>query len=304
MQSDGWYIDFAQQQFSCSTSPRAIALSRANGGPGCADKIRFKSTGSAKLGYPVYQEMTMSGPQGQPVTMKMETLDLSKSQLDQALFEIPPGYREVNDYRELMGGFTGMIGAGISAAKEAARNGSMASPVSEATSGSPKEAGKLRVGVVRFTNSANATLPDSRYRDVLVNQFRDIDYDAVALPVDGKASKDQVEAACKAVDCDYVIYTDLSQAKDPSGAKKAGGLFSKMTGVDTSSATPSGYRLGFKYRLFAAADMNTPKLENTESASESSADESANAALEREAMMVAVQIKRDQEMKRRAAKQR
>jgi hypothetical protein len=305
IQTDGWYIDFAEQQFSCSTSPRAIALLRSNGGggPSCADKIRFKSTGSARLGYPVYQEMTMSGQQGQPVTMKQETLDLSKAQLDQALFEIPPGYREVKDYRELMGGFTGMIGAGIAAAKDAARSGALAGPVSEQTSASAKEAGKLRVGVVRFSNSANAALPDSKYRDVLVNEFRDINVDAVALPVDAKASKDQVEAACKAVECDYVVYTDLSQSKDSSGAKKAGGFLSKMTGVDTGGATAGGYQLGFKYRLFGSSDMNTPKLESTESASESNADASASAALERQAMMVAVQIKRDQEMKRRAAKQ-
>jgi hypothetical protein len=307
MQVDGWYIDFAEQQFSCSTSPRAIAMSRASSGGGgaqCNDKLRFKSTGSARLGYPVYQEMTIAGPQGQAMTMKQETLELSKATLDQALFEVPPGYREVKDYKELMGGFTGMMGAAISGAKEAAHNAAAnySGPVGETSSGgvAPKEAGKLRIGVIRVGNSAGATVPDTRFRDQLVGELRGLNYDTLALALPANAGKDQVQSAVKEYDCDYILYTDVAQAKDSTSAKKAGGFFAKATGLDSSATSPM-YQLGLKFRLFAGSDLDKARYEGTATASEANMDLSSAAVIEREAMVTGVQIKRDLEIKRRQA---
>jgi hypothetical protein len=312
MEVDGWYIDFAEQQFSCAANPRTIAMSRANsgggrGGPQCNDKIRFKSTGKGnmgRLGYPVYTEMTMAGPQGQAMTMKQETLELSKATLDQSLFEIPAGYREAKDYKDLMGGFTGMMGAAYSGAKEAARNAAAnySGPVGEASSGvAPKQAGKLRIGVIRVGNSAGATVPDTRFRDQLVGELQGLNFDTLALALPANAGKDQVQSAINEYGCDYILYTDVAQAKDSTAAKKAGGFLGKMTGLDSGATNPT-YQLGLKFRLFAASDLDKPRYEGTATASEANMDLSSAAVIEREAMVTGVQVKRDLEIKRRQGK--
>jgi hypothetical protein len=313
MQVDGWYIDYSEQQFSCASNPRTIAMSRANsggngGGAQCNDKIRFKSTGNAnlgKLGYPVYTEMTMAGPKGEAMTMKQETLELSKATLDQSLFEIPAGYREVSNYRDLMGGFTGMMGAAISGARTAASNAqaNYAGPVGEASSGvATKAAGKLRIGVIRVGNSAGATVPDTRLRDQLVSELQQLNFDTLALALPANAGKDQVQSAINEYSCDYILYTDVNQAKDSSGAKKAGGFLGKMTGLDSSATSPT-YQLGLKFRLFTAKDLDKPLYEGTATASEANLDLSSAAVIEREAMVSAVQVKRDLEIKKRLAKE-
>src|SRR5207247_2243893 len=124
-------------------------------------------TGSARLGYPVSTEMTMTGPNGQPYTMRQETLELTTATLDPALFEIPAGYREVKDYKELMG--MGSIGGMISAANEAANAAASSSGAyhGSTSASTAKAAGKVRIGVVRFGNSSGQTLPDTTFRDRL-----------------------------------------------------------------------------------------------------------------------------------------
>lgn len=302
MKTDGWYIDFTEQQAICAANPRAMTMARGDGS-GCKDKVRFRSRGNAKLGYPVSMEITMAGPQGQPLTMKHETLELSKAQLDQSLFEIPPGYREVKSYQELMGGFTGMVGAAMSGAQQMASN--MASgPVGEASSGVPaKGAGQIRIGVVRLGNSAGAAVPDTRFRDQLVSELRVLNFDTQALALNNNAPKDEIFNACKQLDCDYVLFTDVTQAKDSSSGKKVGGFFAKATGLD-SAATAATYQLGLKFKLFGIDDANTPKLDAAANAAEANLDASGAAVVEREAMMTAVQIKKEQEIKRRMAKRR
>ena len=312
MQMDGWYIDFPDQQFHCATNPRTMAMARpsAGGGDGaqCNDKIRFKSTGNAnlgRLGYPVYTEMTMAGPQGQAMTVKQETLELSKATLVQSLFEIPPGYREVKNYKDLMGGFTGMMGSAISGAREAARNAeaNYSGPVGEASSGvAAKQAGKLRIGVIRVGNSVGASVPDTRFRDQLVGELQSLNFDTLALALPANAGKEQVESAIKEYGCDYILYTDVTQAKDSSAAKKAGGFLGKMTGLDSGSSSNPTYQLGLSFRLFAAMDLDKARYEGAATAAEANMDLSSAAVLEREAMLTGAQIKRDQEIKRRQGK--
>jgi hypothetical protein len=246
--------------------------------------------------------MTMAGPKGEAMTMKQETLELSKASLDQSLFEIPAGYREVKNYRELMGGFTGVMGAAISGARTAASNAqaNYAGPVGEASSGvAPKQPGKLRIGVIRVGNSAGATVPDTRFRDQLVGELQGLNFDTLALALPANAGKDQVQSAINEYGCDYILYTDVASAKDSGAAKKAGGLFGKMTGLDSGSSTTPTYQLGLKFRLFGAKDLDKPLYEGTATASEANLDLSSAAAIEREAMVSAVQVKRDLEIKRR-----
>lgn len=311
MKTDGWYIDFTDEKMQCANSPRAAIAARGDGGggPKCNDKVRIKSTGTARLGYPVLTEMTMMGPQGQPMTMKQETLELSKAQLDQALFEIPPGYREVSTYQELMGGFTGMMGAAISGAKEAANAAANSAagmgPVGEASAGNQipaKEAGKLRVGVIRLGNSSGQTLPETEFRDRLIGELRGLNVDTLALALPNTATREQAEDVASKTDCDYFVYTDIAQAKGSGGGKKAGGFLARATGLDSSSSTAATYTLGLNYKMYAVGDPAI-RYEATALATDgSNAEQSGANALGREAMRVAVQTRIDAELRRRQAK--
>ena len=309
MKTDGWYIDFKEQQMICSNNPRA-AMAARGGASGCPDKVRIKGSGFARMGYPVSTEMTMTA-NGQPVTMKLETLELSTTKLDPSLFEIPPGYKEVHDYRELMGlgGIGGMMTAARMAANTAAAAAAASGTPGSTSPSSPKAAGKVRIGVVRFGNSSGQTVPEVSLRDRLVSEIQQVNMEAVALDVSPSSSVSDIEKAAKDAQCDYILFTDVNEVKDgrakQAGKKAFGGFLSRATGLDTSSATNSngGYSLGLQYRLFAINDTKNAHLESTASSSEGTgAESSAGPALEREAMMVAVQVKKDAELRRRQAR--
>src|SRR5205823_4892848 len=67
------------------------------------DQFVFKGNGLAKLGYPVNVTTTIQGDNGTATSFTQETLDLSTASLDDKLFDIPAGYRQVNSYAEMMG---------------------------------------------------------------------------------------------------------------------------------------------------------------------------------------------------------
>jgi hypothetical protein len=307
MKTDGWYIDFKEQQMICSNNPRAAMAAR--GSAGCPDKIRIKGSGYARMGYPVSTEMTMMA-NGQPLTMKLETLELSTITLEPSLFEIPAGYREVHDYKDLMG--LGGIGGMVTAARMAGNAMASAAAANATSAGtsasSAKAAGKVRVGVVRFGNSSGQTVPENSLRDRLVGEIQQVNMEAVALDLSPSSPITDIEKAAKDAQCDYLLFTDVYEVKDGSakqaGKKAFGGFLSRATGVDTSSATSSngGYSIGMKYRLFAINDTKNAHSESMASSNEgTNAESSAGPALEREAMMVAVQVKKDSELRRRQA---
>jgi hypothetical protein len=147
-----------------------------------------------------------------------------------------------------------------------------------------------------------AAVPDTRFRDQLVGELQSLDFDTLALALPANASKDQVQSAIKEYNCDYILYTDVTQAKDAGAAKKAGGFLGKMTGLDSGSSSNPTYQLGLSFRLFSATDLDKARYEGTATASEANMDLSSAAVLEREAMLTGAQVKRDQEIKRRQAK--
>jgi hypothetical protein len=101
METDGWYIDL-NYGLDCQNQA-AMAQSRSYGGNQCRDEYRFKNTGSGKLGFPLDVTTTIYGADGRKTIMKREVVELSRTPLETALFDIPAGYTEVKDYQQLMG---------------------------------------------------------------------------------------------------------------------------------------------------------------------------------------------------------
>src|ERR1043166_9268887 len=96
MEIDGWYID-AAFALDCDSS-RAYSNYSPKVSGGCQDPYETKTIGLAKKGYPVWEKMTMFGPEGQNFSTITEVVDFSQATLDPSLFEIPEGYQEVQDF--------------------------------------------------------------------------------------------------------------------------------------------------------------------------------------------------------------
>ena len=62
MQIDGWYID-AAFALDCDSN-RAYTGYRPKASGGCQDRYETKQIGAARKGYPVWEKMTMFGPNG------------------------------------------------------------------------------------------------------------------------------------------------------------------------------------------------------------------------------------------------
>ena len=98
MQIDGWYID-AAFALECDSS-QAYTNYKPQARNGCQDRYETKQIGMAKKGFPVWEKMTMFGPNGTTESFSTinEVVEFSQATLDPSLFDVPAGYREVKDF--------------------------------------------------------------------------------------------------------------------------------------------------------------------------------------------------------------
>jgi hypothetical protein len=97
MQIDGWYID-AEFALECDSGVAYRPYTPPQSG-GCQDRYVTKQAGIAKKGYPVWEKMTMFDPSGaESFSTITEVVEFSNATLDASLFDVPAGYRQVNDF--------------------------------------------------------------------------------------------------------------------------------------------------------------------------------------------------------------
>jgi hypothetical protein len=303
MESDGWYIDFAAGGPACDVDRPTPPPTRGSR-PDCADQVRYRTTGSGRLGFPVMvtTKMKMGGAQGgdeddaevaammsNAMTSTLEVTEISTVTLDPSLFDVPAGYTQAASMQELYSS-TGMMGTGGMAtvmpgggnapgARPPADNGqSMGAMNGSAISATrPKQPGMIRVGVASINNRAGGTVSLGSLRQRLVGSISDSNVEAVALDASEPSAAD---AEAKAKECDFVLYTDLSALKQ-SAASKVGGMFGRVAGVGGLEK----YESRVDFRLVATGG-SAPSLESNATAKEEGADASVSAALEREARAV------------------
>jgi hypothetical protein len=102
MEYDGWYVDFSAD-FSCPVklTPQPPGNMQARK-PGCNDRFVTKATGIGDPGFMLEGTMKIYGPDGTvQMTNTTETLELSRAPPDQAFFEVPSGYAETKDSQDL-----------------------------------------------------------------------------------------------------------------------------------------------------------------------------------------------------------
>jgi hypothetical protein len=101
MEYDGWYVDFTAE-FNCPNAAPQLPTRPERNKPDCIDRIVYKGGGAARLGFLLDGTMKIYGPDGSvTMTQTTETLDLSRSPLDAALFDIPATYRETSSSQDL-----------------------------------------------------------------------------------------------------------------------------------------------------------------------------------------------------------
>ncbi len=278
MEADGWYANLSYG-LTCSAAAGAASARSAGGEqPDCQDRIRFRSSGGPKLGYPLKETRTMSADGGQKFTMTTETVELTKATLDPTLFDVPAGYREAKNQSELM--CMPDVGA-MMAQMQGADSGQMAEPMAAAR---PKQAGRLRVGVVELDNQAGASVSTEALRQQLIREFDDLEVDAVPL---GPGSLEQARVEGREKECDYVLFNDILKVKQSGG--KLGGMFGRATGLGGGK-----YEAQVNYKLYPISEEEGLLLEDTPSVKEEADAEGIVAiALKREAREVVTEIHKD-----------
>ena len=238
MQIDGWYID-AAFALDCDMGD-AYTNYKPTASGGCRDRYETKTIGLAKKGFPVWQKTTMFGPNGtESFSTTNEVLEFSQATLDASLFDVPDGYRQVDD-------FASAFAAAATAQTDATPGNSstsVPSPVSTpststANQPAPKRAGVIRLGVVavktgNVAEGMNAGELALAVRNTLLQQLKGTNVEAV--PIDATGAAIQAEAQQK--ECDYVVFANVSH-------KKGGGGFGSMLGSVSSVASSVGYGHG------------------------------------------------------------
>ena len=246
MEIDGWYID-AAFALDCDSN-RAYTAHMPHAGGGCRDRYETKTIGLAKKGFPVWEKTTMIGPNGMDsFSTTNEVIEFSQATLDPSLFDVPEGYREVQDFASAFA--SAYATPATPSTVPSAPSTPSAPTITNAVN--PKRAGVIRLGVaaVKTGNVAegmNASELAQAVRNSLLEQLKGTNIEAVPIEATGAA----IQAEAQQKECDYVVYANVSH-------KKGGGGFGSMLG-NSASSIASG--VGYGHGTAAVVAANTTSV--------------------------------------------
>ena len=252
MEIDGWYID-AAFALDCDSN-RAYTAHMPKAGGGCRDRYETKTIGMAKKGFPVWEKTTMIGPNGmESFSTTNEVIEFSQATLDPSLFDVPEGYREVQDFASAFASAYATLGANNTDTATSAAVPSAPSTPNTATTLTvgPKRAGVIRLGVVavktgNVAEGMNVGELAVAVRNSLLQQLKGTNVEAVPIEATGAA----IQAEAQQKECDYVVYANVSH-------KKGGGGFGSMLGNSASSIASS---VGYGHGTAAVVAANTTSV--------------------------------------------
>ncbi|MEQ1606507.1 MAG: hypothetical protein ABL999_16725 [Pyrinomonadaceae bacterium] len=249
MEMDMWVID-AEFASGCTTERQYRPYKNTKSG-GCQDKVVPKTIGSAKSGYPLWQKMTSFDANGkESFSTVSEVVELSKATLDQALFEAPSDYREVNDAAAMYtpssssgsGSSSGLSYGGdpygakstsapssgmTSSIRNANSNPISASQTEAPANGNAKKAGTIRVGVSVTTTAVGEGITandlSAAIQNTLGTYLKGTKIEIVPLEAKLAAA---LTGEAKEKECDFVLYASAAHKKGGGG----GFGFGKMLG--------------------------------------------------------------------------
>jgi hypothetical protein len=251
MERDGWYVSLSPQ-FTCDTGMHQYAAMSGGRGarPSCRDTVRMKG-GMSNPGFPLKETTTVISD-GHPFTMTEEVTELSTANLNPELFDVPAGYREVSDYRAMMGDPRAMMsggggncssgipievaGAPVEAGPATAPTPAAApasAPAAKVTSAPAKASGTLRVGVVKIADNSGQYLPVDNLR---LNLMYEVSMRKMeTIPLDSDTQKAAIDEGIEK-GCDYVLFTNATAIGDPGQpAPATSGKFLKAAAIDPAN---------------------------------------------------------------------
>jgi hypothetical protein len=248
---ESWVID-AEFALACERGDEQGYL--APPVDGCQDRHVFKTAGTAKPGYPVYSKTTLLDKDGRTIFSSVsEVLELSKANLDAALFDVPADYREAKGSSEsyaahgssMTSGARGgavqmpqMPGASDPSANHHGANVNDTSNNPGATAVGAKKAGVIRLGLAGVKTGAvgegvNPAELSAAARNTLAEYLKGPNVELVALEAKLPSA---VEAEAKMKECDLVIYASVSHKKGGGG-----GMFGRALGRLSETVSRQAY---------------------------------------------------------------
>ncbi len=250
---DAWYVDLPPQS-GCTRAAAAPAAPPSSSDPdACTDRIETRVVGDVKLGFPIKTVTTTTTGEGDKLevsTASQEVTELEITRLDRALFEVPADFVEANSSAEIVPA----LATGGSLAD--ALFGSTADGSSMAT---PKKPGMIRIGILEPINKTARNLPPSSLRQDLVAKFNKAPYEAI--PVAG-SSPSAIEQEAARLQCDYLMLTEIVEAKTSKPGKMGGVM--RMTG---GGPPKDAHDVKLDYKLFAVGATQSPKVSGNAKAS-------------------------------------
>ena len=254
VETDGWYADLPERA-SCPAAATPTPPSPPAAQQACTDRIETQHTGEAKLGFALSTAITTTVEEGKDkdvTTMTMEVADLRVMSLEAALFDVPPGYTEVKNYKDLLPSLSG--GGSLADAVF----GSLADGTSTVA---PKKPGVIRIGIVDPIDKSGRSMPTPMLRGGLMASLSKAPFEA--LPVAGATPADlDRDATGKA--CDFILVTDIAEVKT-SKPNKVGGALRRVSGDANAASEIHDARVD--YKLYAVGDQTKPKATATVKAS-------------------------------------
>lgn len=264
MEIDGWYID-AAFALDCDSNRQYTYRPQATAG-GCRDRYETKTIGMAKKGFPVWEKMTMLGANG--FSSINEVVEISQATLDQSLFEIPPDYRQVEDFASAFSAaYANPAASTANSNANANVNPSANQPTAApSTAVGPKRAGVIRIGVVavkpgNVTEGMNPQQLALAVQNTLMENLKGSNVEAV--PIEGTGG---IQAEAQQKECDYLVFANVS-------LKKGGGGFgSFMNSAAGKVASNVGYGSGTAGVVATNAVVAATVAENIKSKDEMTLD--------------------------------
>jgi hypothetical protein len=209
MEIDGWYVDFSAE-FNCPDEVTRTPYQPSEK-PDCKDRIIFRGSGG-KSGFLLNGTMTFYDASGNPtMTQTTETLELSRSPLTASLFDVPADYKLASSQQDLysMPSMTDMV------RQQQRQNNDAENP------SMPANSNRKNVGL-NITYGSETKVNQTEISQYLQNKLRDNNLNA------------RIGAGGGGLD--YILNVEVKKAKETK-AGKIGGIFGKVTGVDTKGQT-------------------------------------------------------------------
>jgi hypothetical protein len=213
IETDGWYVDPPTQ-----SQPAQDVVPQQPAPAGCVDEVKATQNGDPKvLGFPISYSTTITGEDGKPNVVAMEITEFERTNLDAALFDIPPGMNDAGNLQALSKAVSD-----VNETKLAQELTAPAAPVQ-------KVPGSVLVGVTEVVNKTTQQIDTRELRGRLVSELAGAKLNAAPL---AGSQPDLVQQAA-AHGYDYVLVAEITDLKTSKAGGGLGGMLkaaSKVTG--------------------------------------------------------------------------